>query len=375
MTDATAGAAGPAPTGRSLWALARLRLRRNRVAMASAAVLVLYVLAGVFCPAVAPHDYATVYRDYVRVPAGLEPWPRPDTILPAAEAAVSRARLTADRIDLDGATLRVEAHAATPVDPRVTRYFDRTDTFRNARIAATSDDGRRVTIEADVARTRFLFGTDANGRDLLARILISIRISLMIGALATAVAVVIGIAWGATAGYLGGRVDSAMMRVVDILYALPFIFFVILLVVMFGRNVVLMFIAVGCVEWLDMARIVRGQTLALRRREFVAAAEAMGVGPLGILRRHIIPNTLGPVVIYVTLLIPKVILLESFLSFLGLGVQEPMTSLGVLIAQGAKDMQGAPSMLVFPALALTVLLFALNFLGDGLRDALDPRDR
>ena len=373
MTDATV--AGPVPAGRSLWALARLRLRRNRVAMASAAVLILYLLAGIFGPALAPHDYATVYRDYVRVPAGLEPWPRPDTILPAAEAAVSRARLTADRIDLDGATLRVEAHAATPVDPRVTRYFDRTDTFRNARVAATADDGRRVTIEADVARTRFLFGTDANGRDLLARILISIRISLMIGALATAVAVVIGIAWGATAGYLGGRVDSAMMRVVDILYSLPFIFFVILLVVMFGRNVVLMFIAVGCVEWLDMARIVRGQTLALRRREFVAAAEAMGVGPLGILRRHIIPNTLGPVVIYVTLLIPKVILLESFLSFLGLGVQEPMTSLGVLIAQGAKDMQGAPSMLVFPALALTILLFALNFLGDGLRDALDPRDR
>jgi oligopeptide transport system permease protein len=376
MTDATAGpAAGRVPAGRSLWALARLRLRRNRVAMASAAVLVLYLLAGIFGPAFAPHDYATVYRDYVRVPAGLEPWPRPDTILPAAEAAVARARLTADRIDLDGATLRVEVHAATPVDPRVTRYFDRTDTFRNARIAATGDDGRAVTIEADVARTRFLFGTDANGRDLLARILISIRISLMIGALATAVAVMIGIAWGATAGYLGGRIDSAMMRVVDILYALPFIFFVILLVVMFGRNVVLMFIAVGCVEWLDMARIVRGQTLALRRREFVAAAEAMGVGPLGILRRHIIPNTLGPVVIYVTLLIPKVILLESFLSFLGLGVQEPMTSLGVLIAQGAKDMQGAPSMLVFPALALTILLFALNFLGDGLRDALDPRDR
>ena len=373
MTDATA--AGPVPAGRSLWSLAGRRLRQNRVAMAAAAVLLLYVLAGIFGPSLAPHDYATVYRDYVRVPAGLEPWPRPETILPAAEAAAARARLTADRVSLDGGTLRVEAHAASPVDPRVTRYFDRTDTFRNARIVTTSDDGRRVTIEADVARTRFLFGTDGNGRDLLARILISIRISLLIGALATRVAVVIGVAWGATAGYLGGRIDGAMMRLVDILYALPFIFFVILLVVMFGRNLVLMFIAVGCVEWLDMARIVRGQTLSLRRREFVAAAEAMGVGPMGILRRHIVPNTLGPVVIYVTLLIPKVILLESFLSFLGLGVQEPMSSLGVLIAQGARDMQGSPSMLVFPALALTILLFALNFLGDGLRDALDPRDR
>lgn len=377
MTEAAAGAGAPVPSaaGRSLWSLAGRRLRQNRVAMAAAAVLVLYVLAGIFGPSLAPHDYATVYRDYVRVPAGLEPWPRPETILPAAAAAAGRARLTADRVSLDGGTLRVEAHAASPVDPRVTRYFDRTDTFRNARIVATSDDGSSVTIEADVARTRFLFGTDGNGRDLLARILISIRISLLIGALATGVAVVIGVAWGATAGYLGGRIDSAMMRLVDILYALPFIFFVILLVVMFGRNLVLMFIAVGCVEWLDMARIVRGQTLSLRRREFVAAAEAMGVGPMGILRRHIVPNTLGPVVIYVTLLIPKVILLESFLSFLGLGVQEPMSSLGVLIAQGAKDMQGSPSMLVFPALALTILLFALNFLGDGLRDALDPRDR
>ena len=303
------------------------------------------------------------------------PIPAPKEILPAAEDVLARARLTPTAIELDESTLRVTASSAREIDPRVTRYFDRADTFRNARITATAPDGRTVTIEADVARMRFLFGADANGRDLLARILISIRISLMIGTLATGVALVIGVAWGATAGYLGGRIDATMMRLVDILYALPFIFFVILLVVFFRRNVVLMFIAVGCVEWLDMARIVRGQTLSLRRREFVAAAEAMGVGPGGILRRHIVPNTLGPVVIYVTLLIPKVILLESFLSFLGLGVQEPLTSLGVLIAQGARDMQGSPSMLIYPALALTILLFALNFLGDGLRDALDPRER
>lgn len=364
----------PAAAARSLWATAWLRLRRNRAAMASAAVLVLYILAGLFGPMLAPHPYAAVYRDYVKVPASLEPHPRAEAILPAAEDIAARARLTPGEIALDGGTLRLTATAARPIDPRVTRYFDRSDLFRNARITETAADGRSVTIEAEVARIRFLFGTDANGRDLLARVLISIRISLMIGTLATGVALVIGVAWGATAGYLGGRIDAAMMRLVDILYALPFIFFVILLVVFFGRNVVLMFIAVGCVEWLDMARIVRGQTIALRRREFVAAAEAMGVGPIGILRRHIVPNTLGPVVIYVTLLIPKVILLESFLSFLGLGVQEPLTSLGVLIAQGAKDMQGTPTMLIFPALALTILLFALNFLGDGLRDALDPRD-
>ena len=181
--------------------------------------------------------------------------------------------------------------------------------------------------------------------------------------------------YGALAGYLGGRVDLVMMRFVDILYSLPFIFFVIMLVVFFGRNFVLMFIAVGAVEWLDMARIVRGQTLSIKRQEYVQAAEALGVTTGGIIRRHVIPNTLGPVIVYVTLLVPKVILLESFLSFLGLGVQEPMTSWGVLISDGAKNIQGATGMLVFPALFLVSTLFALNFIGDGLRDALDPKDR
>jgi len=163
--------------------------------------------------------------------------------------------------------------------------------------------------------------------------------------------------------------------VVDILYSLPFIFFVILLVVFFGRNFILMFIAVGAIEWLDMARIVRGQTLSIKRQEYVQAAEALGVGSGGILRRHVVPNTLGPVVIYMTLLVPKVILLESFLSFLGLGVQEPMTSWGVLISEGARNIQGASWMLIFPSLFLMATLFALNFIGDGLRDALDPKDR
>jgi oligopeptide transport system permease protein len=166
-----------------------------------------------------------------------------------------------------------------------------------------------------------------------------------------------------------------MMRIVDILYSLPFIFFVILLVVFFGRSFVLIFIAIGCTEWLDMARIVRGQTLSLKRQEYVQAAEALGVDNIGILKRHIIPNTLGPVVVYVTLLVPKAILLESLLSFLGLGVQEPLTSLGVLISEGAANLQGANWLLIYPAVALTVILFALNFLGDGLRDALDPKDR
>ncbi len=379
MTDGPADPALATPqgdaSGRSLWATAMLRLRRNRAAMVALAVLILYILAGVFGPMLSPHPYDRVYREFVKVPASLEAYPRAAEIAPAAEQVLTRARLEPLDIAIDGTTLRVTASSSGEVDPRVTRYLDRSNLFSNARIAETSADGREVVMEAEIARYRFIFGTDANGRDMLARILISIRISLMIGALATSVALVVGVLYGATAGYLGGRIDNAMMRFVDILYSLPFIFFVILLVVFFGRNVILMFIAVGLVEWLDMARIVRGQTISLRRREFVQAAEALGVGTRDILRRHIIPNTAGPVIIYMTLLVPKVILLESFLSFLGLGVQEPLTSLGVLISAGAKDMRGAPYMLIWPSLTLTVLLFALNFLGDGLRDALDPKDR
>jgi len=221
----------------------------------------------------------------------------------------------------------------------------------------------------------FLFGTDNNGRDLLTRTLHGGRVSLMIGIVATFVSLVIGVAYGATSGYLGGRVDNAMMRLVDVLYSLPFMFLVILLIVVFGRNYILMFIAVGAVEWLDMARIVRGQTLSLKRREFIEAARACGVSTPAIIRRHIVPNTLGPVIVYMTLTVPKVILLESFLSFLGLGVQEPMTSWGVLIKEGADSLESAPWLLVFPAIFLATTLFCLNFIGDGLRDALDPKDR
>jgi len=254
-------------------------------------------------------------------------------------------------------------------------FFERSDLFGKAQVAERLEGGRRLVLDVPVERRTFLFGTDSNGRDLLTRTLVAGRVSLAIGLLATTVAILIGVLWGAAAGYLGGRIDDAMMRVVDILYALPFIFFVILLVVFFGRNFVLMFLAVGAVEWLDMARIVRGQTLSIKRQEYVQAAEAMGVGTIGILRRHVIPNTLGPVVVYMTLLVPKVILLESFLSFLGLGIQEPMTSWGVLISEGARNIQGALWMLLWPSLFLTTTLFCLNFIGDGLRDALDPKDR
>jgi oligopeptide transport system permease protein len=220
-----------------------------------------------------------------------------------------------------------------------------------------------------------LLGSDALGRDLLARLLIGLRVSLAVGVVATFVSLVIGVLWGATAGYIGGRTDEVMMRVVDILYSLPFIFFVILLMVTFGRNFILMFLAIGAVEWLTMARIVRGQTLSLKQREFIEAARAAGLGRNAILARHIVPNLLGPVVVYVTLTIPGVILAESFLSFLGLGVQEPMTSLGSLISKGAQDMELAPWLLIFPSIVMVVTLMAFNFIGDGLRDAIDPKDR
>ncbi len=276
----------------------------------------------------------------------------------AVPAAVPRARL-AKVIGVSGVLLLVIAIVAI-IGPLASPHGYETTDFNNGLQPPSIGD-------------QHYFGTDDLGRDQFVRTMMGARITLTVAIIASLVSLIIGVAWGAIAGYAGGRVDAVMMRIVDVLYALPFIFFVILLMATFERNFMLMFIAIGAINWLDMARIVRGQTLALREREFVEAARLIGVPAWRIVFRHITPNLLGVIVVYVTLTVPQAILIESFLSFLGLGVQEPRTSLGALVSGGTGYMEQAPWVLLLPSTLLAVILLAFNFLGDGLRDALDPR--
>ena len=230
-----------------------------------------------------------------------------------------------------------------------------------------------LALGASAPSSDHLLGTDTLGRDLLTRMMYGSRISLMVGFLATSVALVIGVIWGTVAGFSGGKTDAIMMRIVDTLYGIPFIILIILLMVIFGRNLILLFLAIGAVEWLTMARIVRSQVLNLSKQEFILSAEAMGVSKLSIIFRHLIPNAMGPVIVYATLTVPQIMLLESFLSFLGLGVQPPLSSWGLLIRDGAVSMEEYWWLLIFPSLAFSLTLFSLNFIGDVLRAAIDPR--
>lgn len=245
-------------------------------------------------------------------------------------------------------------------------------------IAPYSNEAQDLALGPVPPSAEHWFGTDTFGRDLFTRVLYGARISLMVGFIATFVSLVVGVLWGTVAGFIGGRVDSILMRIVDILYSLPFILLVILLMVMFGStdpttNLLLLFFSIGAVEWLTMARIVRGQVLSIRKMEFIEACYSMGLSKKAIIFRHLIPNVLGPVIVYSTLTVPTVMLLEAFLSFLGLGVQAPMSSWGILISGGVENMEEYPWLLIFPGLTFSITLFCLNFLGDGLRDALDPK--
>jgi oligopeptide transport system permease protein len=347
---------------KSLW--------RRPSALLSIFFIAACVLAAILGPTVAPHSYDRVFRDYVFTPPSLSPHPDHQELdravadfSSAMHVSIVDTRKTDNGLDLDIASDR-------PIDERILRYFEHSDNFGMAIVRDISNDGHDIHLVIPVKRLWFPFGTDANGRDLLSRLFIALRISLAVGLLASLVALVIGVSYGAIAGYVGGVTDAIMMRIVEIIYALPFLFFVIVLVVFFGRNFILIFVAIGAVEWLDMARIARGQTLSIKKQDYVLAAQALGATVPAILWRHVIINMAGPIIAFATLLVPRVIIAESFVSFLGLGVQEPLTSLGLLIADGARNIQSAPYLLIFPALALGILLAALMQLGQILTERL-----
>jgi oligopeptide transport system permease protein len=339
----------------------------------SVALLALIALACVFGPIAASHPFDRVYPDYVLAPPSLATHPTLQESRFASQDIAQRLGVRVESLRQTGAKLEITLVGERPIDAQSLQIFARSDVFGAPRIPEAEDQGRRLRLELPLQKSLFLFGADANGRDLLTRTLIAGRVSLAVGLFGSLVALVIGVGYGAIAGYAGGAVDAVMMRIVEVIYALPFIFFVIVLVMAFGRHFALIFIAIGAVEWLDMARIARGQTLSLKQREYVLSARALGASPAAIIWRHILPNASGPIIAYLTLLVPRVILLESFISFLGLGVQEPLASWGVLIADGARNIQGSIHLLVFPALFLGATLGALQSLGQGLEQRLARR--
>lgn len=357
------------------WRRGLIRLARDRGAVCAAAILTLVALACLLGPILTGHGPERAYPDLRQLPPGLSAQPSAETLRPALERLAFRMRAGVVEAVATGEAVRLTLASPRGVDERSLVYLPRSDLFGAAAVLAREEDGRRLVVEAPVRRLRFLLGTDVHGRDLLTRSLVAGRVSLQIGLVATAAAVLVGILYGAVAGMAGGALDAAMMRLVDVLYALPFVFFVIVLVAFFRPSLGLILVAIAAVEWLDMARIVRGQTIALKGRDFVRAGRALGLSGAALLARHVLPNMAGPVIVAATLLVPRVILLESFLSFLGLGVQEPETSWGVLIAEGSRAIESAPWMVAAPAILLVTSLVALNRLGDGLADAFDPRRR
>ncbi|MFT3809615.1 MAG: ABC transporter permease subunit [Micropepsaceae bacterium] len=371
--------AAQAVKGRSLWQDARRRLFRNKAAVVSMIILSIIVALAIFAPYLSRHAYDA--QDYQQISC-----PPSWTIdmalaVPPADAAPDSPQYKA----YEEYSSKYPQTALCGQGIVASHQFA-LDDWKNwcADPSVTTPPDVNCAREPQLDDFKHFMGTDGVGRDLWVRTLYGARVSLSVGVVATVVALIIGVLYGATAGYAGGRVDNYMMRFVDIMYALPFIFFVIILMTVTAdipffkdpfNRFILIFAAIGAVEWLTMARIVRGQTLSIRRKEFVEAAVAAGVPTGKIIMRHIIPNVVGPVIVFVTLTIPAIILAESFLSFLGLGVQEPMTSWGVLMSEGAGDMENKPWLLIVPALMMAVTLFCFNFIGDGLRDALDPKDR
>ena len=344
-TPHTAAAAEPPEKGSSLWRDAWLRLRKNHLALLGGATLALLVA---ICIGgwLLGQPYYDQHNALLNAPPGS-----------------TGIRVTPDDAPYDFATIDELDDAGV---------FTASPESQARRAALLSGKTIRAG-DKQYSRNYHILGTDKLGRDLFSRLCWGGLVSLGVGLAATLVALAIGVAYGAVAGFFGGKLDALMMRIVDILYSLPYIIFVILLTVFFGRHLILLFVAIGAVEWLTMARIVRSQVMAVKRMEFIEAARSLGFSRRRVIFRHILPNILGPIIVYITLTIPSVMLLEAFLSYLGLGVQPPLSSLGVLIKEGAEVMEEYSWQLIFPATVFSLTLFSLNFLGDGLRDALDVK--